>query len=112
MLFQQNLCLEIEWDENWYKDQKVLYHIKFKVEKIKSYGSNLLNLFKLSSLYSPRREGKKVIGKIIQSDIEIKEKTLILDLPLSFQIDFIKGDLLDLSISEKGWCIQLEKIDP
>ncbi len=111
MLFKHQTMLEIQWDDNWYKDQNEAYHLKLKVEKIKFYGNNLFNLFKPFSVFSPRREGKKVMGEIIQSNIEIKEKKLCLDLPRSVMKDICKGDLLSLSISEKGWCIHFEKIN-
>jgi hypothetical protein len=111
MLFQQKPSLEIEWDHNWYQDQTVAYHIKIKVEKVKSYGNNFLNLLRPFSIYFPKRKGKKVTGTIIQCDLKTKENKLILDLPVSIEIEICKGDVLDLSMSDKGWCIHLEKIN-
>lgn len=112
MFHSNKPILEIQWDSNCYNDQKVVYCLQFKVEKIKSYGNRFLNSFKIFSIFSPPREGKNVIGTITRSDIELKEKQLCLVLPGRIDENIKSGDLLNLSISNKGWCINIEKANP
>jgi hypothetical protein len=92
--------LEIQWDSNWDKDQKAVYHVQMRVKKIKLYKDNLLRW-----LLPLKRPGKTILGEITRCDIDLKEKELHLLLSLSNKENVHIGDLLDLEISDRGWCI-------
>ncbi len=96
--------LEIQWDSNWAGDQKAVYHAQMRVKKIKIYKESLLRW-----LLPLKRPGKTVLGELTHCDIDLKEKELILLLPLSHKDTLSVGDLLDLEISDRGWCIGMKK---
>ncbi len=99
--------LEIQWDSNCFKDQRPVYHVQMRVKKIKTYRNTTVRW-----LLSLRRSMKTILGTITHCSIELTQQELSLLMPLSQQNDIKTGDLLDLLISEKGWCIEVIKHDP
>lgn len=110
MFFSNEPILEIQWDSNCFNEQKVVYFVQFIVEKIKPERNRFRKAFRSFSFFSTGETFFKVIGRITRSDVEVKEKKLGLLLPPEIQKNYRKGDLLKLSISDKGWCIAIEKI--
>lgn len=110
MFFSKEPILEIQWDSNYFNEQKVVYFVQFMVEKIKPERNRFRNPFKSFSVFSPAETWFKVIGRITRSDVDVKEKKLGLLLPPRITQNYRKGDLLKLSISDKSWCIAIEKV--
>ncbi len=96
--------LEIQWDYNWGKEQRILYHLQIQVAKVRVFKDSFLR-WALPIM----RPGVVVWGKILSSDIDLQENEIALFLGSSNKHSIIKGDVLNLSISEKGWCIELKK---
>lgn len=96
--------MEIQWHDNWFKNQRVTYQVRIKVKSVKVLKDSLLRW-----LLPLRPPGTIISGKIISSDIELKDAELVLSMASSHEEPISKGDLLNLSISDKGWCIELKK---
>ena len=63
--------LEIQWDYNWFKDQKVTYHVRIKVKAVKVFKDSLIRWL------LPLRPAETVIsGKILSSSIELEDEEL------------------------------------
>lgn len=96
--------MEIQWHDNWFKNQTVTYQVRVKVNSVKVLKDSLLR-----RLFPLRPPGTIISGKIISSDIELEDKELVLSMASSHKEPISKGDFLNLSISDKGWCIGLKK---
>lgn len=98
--------LEVQWDSNWDKSQKIVCSILIQVKKVKVYRDTLFRW-----LLPIKRPGKIIHGTIIRSDIDLVEKKLLLILPDPNMKEVYEGDILDLTISDRGWCIAMERHD-
>ena len=90
----KNAPLEIQWDSNSQKSQKPLYHVQILVKKVKlDKGPRVRWILPVD------RRRRTILGQITHS--ELKEKQLLLLLPLHEGERVREGNLLDLFISER-----------
>jgi hypothetical protein len=99
--------LEIPWHSNE-EAEKAVYHVEILVKKVKLYMHRPSGFF----YWMPKSQWQEIRGQIIHCDIELTEKELLISLPHKNQDNVNKGDILNLAISEKGWCIEVKKNDP